>query len=84
MQSVAVVNQTVNFQGSSQEWLVTGAQSGEPIFDWLMSVWWADSGEAWRRVARRLAGWALRQGRLVAEALQEGRLVEEVLSGRFH
>ena len=28
-------------------------------------------------VARRLAGWALRQGLLVEEALQQGRLVEE-------
>ena len=43
-----------------------------------MSMWWADSGEAWLRVLRRLAGWALRQGRLVEEALQQGRLVEEV------
>ena len=57
---------------------MTGAQSGEPNCDWLMSVWWADSGEVWLRVARRLAGWALRQGRLVEEALQQGRLVEEV------
>ena len=41
---------------------MTVAQSGEPNSDWLMSVWWADSGEAWR-----LAGLALRQGRLVEE-----------------
>ena len=51
---------------------MTVAQSGEPNSDWLMSVWWADSREAWRRVARRLAGWALRQGRLVEEELLAG------------
>ena len=67
-----MVDPTVNFHWSSQEWLVTGAQSGEPNFDWLMSVWWADSREAWRRVAQRLAGWALRQGRLVEEELLAG------------
>ena len=78
MQSAAVVDPTTNFHWSSQEWLVTGAQNGEPNCGWLMSVSWADSGEAWLRVARRLAGWALRQGRLVEEALQQGRLVEEV------
>ena len=43
------------------------AQSGKPNSDWLMSVWWADSREAWRRVARRLAGLAPLQGRLVEE-----------------
>ena len=59
----------MNFHWSSQEWLVTVAQSEEPNSDWLMSVWWADLGEACRRVARRLAGWALRQGRLVEEEL---------------
>ena len=57
-----MVDPTANFHWSSQGWLVTGAQSGEPNCDWLMSVWWADSGEAW----------------LVEEALQQGRLVEEV------
>ena len=58
---------------------MTGAQSGGPNFDWLMSVWWADSGEAWPRVARWLAGWVLRLGRLVKGALRQGWLVEEVL-----
>ena len=56
----------------SQEWLVTVAQSGKPNSDWLMRVWWADSREAWRRVARQLAGWALRQGRPVEEELLAG------------
>ena len=51
-----MVDPTVNFHWSSQERLVTGTQIGEPNFDWLMSVWWADSREAWRRVAQRLAG----------------------------
>ena len=79
MQSAAVADLTANFHWSSQEWLATEAQIGELNFDWLMSVWWADSGEAWPRVARRLARQALRQGRLVEMALQQGRLVEEVL-----
>ena len=57
---------------------MTGAQSGEPNCDWLMSVWWGDLGEAWLRVTRQLAGWAPRHGRLVEEAQQQGRLVEEV------
>ena len=48
---------------------MTVAQSGKLNSDWPMSVWWADLGEAWRRGARRLAGWALRQGRLVEEEL---------------
>ena len=48
---------------------MTVAQSWEPNSDWLMSVWWANSREAWRRVVRRLARWALRQGRLVEEEL---------------
>ena len=52
---------------------MTVAQSGKPNSDWLVSVWWADSGEAWR-VARRLAGLALWQGRLV----EEEELVAEV------
>ena len=47
---------------------MTVAQTGKPNSDWLMSVWWADSGEAWRR----LAGLALRQGRLVEEELVAG------------
>ena len=51
---------------------MTGVQSGEPNFHWLMRVWWADLREAWRRVARRLVGWALRQGRLVEEELLAG------------
>ena len=63
-----MVDPTVNCHWSSQEWLVTVAQSGKPNSDWLMSVWWADSREAWRR----LAGWALRQGRLVEEELVAG------------
>ena len=37
-------------------------QSEKPNFYWLLSVWWADSREAWR-----LAGLAPRQGRLVEE-----------------
>ena len=51
-----MVGQTANSHWSSQEWLVTGAQNEEPNYDWLMSVWWADSGEVWLRAARRLAG----------------------------
>ena len=62
-----MVDPTANFHWSSQEWLVIGAQIGEPNFHWMMSVWWADSREAWR-----LAGWALRQGRLVEEELLAG------------
>ena len=65
----------------SQEWLVTVAQSRKPNSDWLMSVRWADSREAWRRVARRLAGWALRQGRLVEEELLAGVEAAENSSG---
>ena len=68
----AVVDPTVNFHWSSQEWLVTVAQSREPNSDWLMSVWWADSREAWRRMALRVAGWALLQGRLVEKELLAG------------
>ena len=64
-----MVDPTVNFYWSSQEWLVTVAQSRKPNSDWLMSVWWDNSREAWRSVARRLAGWALRQMRLVEEEL---------------
>ena len=56
MQSAAVVDSTVNGHWSSQEWLVTGAQGEKPNPDWLMSVWWADSREVWRRVAWR-GGW---------------------------
>ena len=79
MQSAAVVDPTANSHWSSQEWLVTGAQSEGLISDWLMSLWWADSGEAWRRMARRLARWALRQRQLVEVTLRQERLVEEVL-----
>ena len=68
MQSAAVVDPAANYHWLSQEWLVTVAQSGKPNSDWLMSVWWADSREAWRR----LAGLALRQGRLVEEELVAG------------
>ena len=46
------------FIGLSQERLVAVAQSGKPNFCWLLSVWWADSREAWRRVVRGLAGLA--------------------------
>ena len=70
MQSAAVVHPTANSHWSSQEWLVTVAQREGPISEWLMSVWWADSGEAWLRVVRRLAGWALWQGRLVEVSLR--------------
>ena len=59
-----MVDPAANCHWLSQEWLVTVAQSGKPNSDWLMSVWWADSREAWR-----LAGLALRQGRLVEEEL---------------
>ena len=45
MQSAAEVDPTANSHWSSQEWLVTGAQSGEPNFHWLMSaaVGWVGS-----------------------------------------
>ena len=56
MQSTAEVDPTANFHWSSQEWLVTGAQSEEPICDWLMSGWWADSGEAVAALGAA-AGW---------------------------
>ena len=72
MQSAAVADPTSNCHWLSQERLVAVAQSGKQNSDWLMSVWWADSGEAWR-----LAGLALRQGQLVGWAVQQGRLVEE-------
>ena len=78
MQSAAEVDPTANSHWSSQEWLVTGAQNEESICDWLMSVWWVNSGQAWLRLVRRLAGWALRQGRLVEVAQRQGRLVEDI------
>ena len=69
MQSAAVTDPASNCHWLSQERLVAVAQSGKPNSDWLMSVWWADSGEAWR-----LSGLAPRQGRLV----EEEELVAEV------
>ena len=55
MQGAAVADPTANSHWSSQEWLATETQNGEPNCDWLMSVWWADSGKAWLRGAA--AGW---------------------------
>ena len=57
-QSAAAVDPAANFQGLSQERRVAVAQSEKPNFCWLLSVWWADSREAWRRVVRWLAGLA--------------------------
>ena len=44
---------------------MTCAQNGEPFSDWLMSVWWADTGKVRLGETQRVAEWALRQGRLV-------------------
>ena len=60
MQSAATADLAMNSHWLSQERLVAVAQSEKPNFYWLLSVWWADSREAWR-----LAGLAPRQGRLV-------------------
>ena len=58
VQSAAVVDPSSNCHRSSQERLVAVSQNGEQNFYWLLSVWWAGSREAWRRVARWLAGLA--------------------------
>ena len=60
VQSAAAVDPAANFHWLSQKRLVAVAQSEKPNFYWLLSVWWADSREAWRRVAAggAAAGWA--------------------------
>ena len=35
----------MHFHWPLAEWAVTFAQGGEPFSDWLMSVWWVDSGK---------------------------------------
>ena len=56
--------------------------AGDRGSEWGAEFYLADErvvGRLGGGVARRLAGWALRQGRLVEGTLRQGRLVEEVL-----